>query len=99
MGTAPLPSAERIPLAEAHGKRGILQVNTNNALGTAANGTTVSNGATLRLNNVNYSTAEPLTINGNWLQQRGALANSGTSTFAGPINAVTMPRSMPAVAF
>ena len=31
---------------------GILQVNTNNALGTVAGGTTVSSGAALKLNNV-----------------------------------------------
>lgn len=68
---------------------GILQVNTNNALGTVASGTTVSNGATLRLNNVNYSTAEPLTLNGTGVSNSGALANSGVSTFAGPINAAS----------
>lgn len=64
---------------------GTLQVNTNNALGTVANGTTVTNGAVLRLNNVNYSTAEALTLNGSGISNGGALANTGTSTFAGPI--------------
>lgn len=68
---------------------GTLQVNTNAALGTAANGTTVGNGAVLRLNNVNYSTAEALTLNGSGISNGGALANTGTSTFAGPINAAT----------
>ena len=68
---------------------GILQVNTNNALGTAASGTTVANGAVLQLNNVTYSTAEPLTLNGSGISNGGALVNSGTSTFAGPINAAT----------
>ncbi len=67
---------------------GTLQVNSNNALGTTASGTTVANGAVLRLNNVNYSTAEALTINGNGIGN-GALTNTGTSTFAGPINAAT----------
>jgi fibronectin-binding autotransporter adhesin len=68
---------------------GILQVNTNNALGTAASGTTVANGAALKLNAVNYSTAEPLTINGSGIGNGGALTNSGISTFAGPINVAT----------
>lgn len=68
---------------------GTLQVNTNNALGSAASGTTVANGAVLRLNNVNYTTAEPLTLNGSGISNGGALLNTGTSTFAGPINAAT----------
>jgi len=68
---------------------GTLQVNTNNALGTAASGTTVANGAVLRLNNVTYSTAETLTLNGSGIGNGGALANTGTSTFAGPITVAT----------
>jgi autotransporter-associated beta strand protein len=68
---------------------GTVQVNSNNALGTAASGTTVASGAVLRLNNVNYTTAEPLTLNGSGISNGGALLNSGTSTFAGPINAAT----------
>ncbi|MEY2509251.1 MAG: fibronectin-binding autotransporter adhesin [Verrucomicrobiota bacterium] len=68
---------------------GTLQVNTNNALGTAASGTTVANGAALSLNALNYSTAEPLTLNGTGISNGGALTNSGTSTFAGPINVAT----------
>ena len=68
---------------------GRLQLNSNNALGTAASGTTVANGAVLTLNNVNYATAEPLTLNGSGIGNSGALTNSGTSTFAGPINAAT----------
>lgn len=68
---------------------GLLQVNTNNALGTTASGTTVANGAALKLNAVNYSTAEPLTLNGTGISNGGALTNTGTSTFAGPINVAT----------
>src|SRR5688572_5567298 len=68
---------------------GTLRLNSNNALGTTASGTTVANGAVLTLNNVNYSSAEPLTLNGSGISNGGALANSGTSTFAGPINAAT----------
>jgi autotransporter-associated beta strand protein len=43
----------------------------------------------LRLNNVNYSTAEALTLNGSGISNGGALVNVGTSTFAGSINAAT----------
>ena len=68
---------------------GILQANINDALGTVASGTTVANGASLRLNNVNYLTAESLTLNGAGSGNNGALSNIGTSTFAGPINAAT----------
>ncbi|MEY2498569.1 MAG: fibronectin-binding autotransporter adhesin [Verrucomicrobiota bacterium] len=68
---------------------GTLRVGSNNALGTTASGTTVASGAVLNLNNVNYSTAEPLTLNGNGISNGGALTNTGTSTFAGPINAAT----------
>lgn len=68
---------------------GTLQVNVNNALGGAASGTVVANGAVLTLNGVNYSTAEPLTLNGSGISNGGALRNSGTSTFAGSINAAT----------
>lgn len=56
-----------------------LEVQTNNALGTADGGTQVVNGGTLRLAGVNYTTAEPLTMNG------GTLASTGTSSFAGPV--------------
>lgn len=65
---------------------GILQVNTNNALGTIAGGTTVLGGAALKFNNVNYTTAEAITLNGSGVSNGGALTNSGTSTFAGLIN-------------
>ncbi|MFZ1220430.1 MAG: autotransporter-associated beta strand repeat-containing protein [Chthoniobacterales bacterium] len=68
---------------------GLLQVNTNNALGTVASGTTVSNGAALNLNSVNYSTAETVTLNGTGISNGGALTNSGTSTFAGLLNIAT----------
>lgn len=68
---------------------GILQVNVDQALGTTAAGTTVSAGAALKLNAVNYSTAEALTINSNGISGGGALVNSGTSTFAGQITAAT----------
>jgi filamentous hemagglutinin family protein len=59
---------------------GTLGVAANNALGTVGAGTTVAAGATLDFQNVNYSSLEPVTLNG------GTIATSvGTSTFAGPI--------------
>ncbi|MCX6980152.1 MAG: autotransporter-associated beta strand repeat-containing protein [Verrucomicrobia bacterium] len=68
---------------------GTLEVTVNNALGTIAAGTSVTAGATLKLTNVNYSTTEGLTINGTGVSSGGALASSGTSTFAGQITAAT----------
>jgi hypothetical protein len=59
---------------------GTLEITTNNALGTNATGTTIASGATLDLQNVNYSTTEAITNNG------GTIATStGTSSFAGVI--------------
>lgn len=69
--------------------QGILQVNTNNALGTTTGSTTVSSGAALKLNAVSYSTAESVSINGTGVSNGGALVNSGTSSFAGQITAAT----------
>lgn len=68
---------------------GTLEVKANGALGTIGAGTSVANGATLKLTGVNYSTAEGLTLNGTGAANRGALLNSGTSTFAGAITAAT----------
>ncbi|NCW75122.1 MAG: hypothetical protein EBW06_11315, partial [Gammaproteobacteria bacterium] len=59
---------------------GTLEITTNNALGTNATGTTIESGATLDLQNVDYSTTEAITNNG------GTIATStGTSSFAGVI--------------
>ncbi len=60
---------------------GVLVASANNALGTAAGGTTVASGATLGFSGgINYATAEPVTLNG------GTLANvAGNNTFAGPL--------------
>ncbi|MBX7210356.1 MAG: autotransporter-associated beta strand repeat-containing protein [Verrucomicrobiaceae bacterium] len=71
--------------------QGTLEVTSNNALGSFVGGTIVGSGAALVLNNVNYSTAEPLTINGSGISNGGALANApgGTSTFAGQITAAS----------
>jgi autotransporter-associated beta strand protein len=59
---------------------GTAQVRTNNALGTTAAGTTIASGATLDFQNVNYSTAEGVTIAGGTIA-----ASTGTSTFAGGV--------------
>jgi autotransporter-associated beta strand protein len=66
---------------------GVLEVTANNALGTAAAGTSVTNGAALKLTNVSYSTAEAVSLNGTGISNGGALVNSGTSTFAGQVTA------------
>lgn len=68
---------------------GTLRVTANDALGSGAGGTVVNSGGTLRLNSVNYSTAEPLTINGSGPSGGGALTNIGTSSFAGQVTVAT----------
>jgi fibronectin-binding autotransporter adhesin len=68
---------------------GTLEVKANDALGTTAAGTSVQSGGTLRLNNVNYSSAEALSLNGSGTSGSGALRNVGNSTYAGPITAAT----------
>ena len=59
---------------------GTLVAAVNNALGTAAGGTTVAAGATLGFSGgINYATAEPVTLNG------GTLASlAGTIPLPGP---------------
>jgi autotransporter-associated beta strand protein len=66
---------------------GTLVAAANNALGGTALGTKVAAGATLGFaGNVNYSTAEPVTLTGAGVGGNGALLNvSGTNTFAGPV--------------
>lgn len=68
---------------------GTLRVTANDALGTNASGTTVNSGGAVRLFNVNYTTAEALTINGTGVSGTGALYNIGTSTYAGAITAAS----------
>ncbi len=65
---------------------GVLQVNVDGALGASGSGITVANGASLKLNNVNYSTPESLILNGTGNSGAGALTNTGTSAFAGAVN-------------
>ncbi len=66
---------------------GTLVVSANNALGTAAAGTVISNGAALGFSGgVSYSTTEPLTVAGAGVGGSGVLyAVSGNNSFAGPI--------------
>ena len=62
---------------------GTLVAAVNNALGTVAGGTTVAAGATLGFSGgINYSTAEPVTLN-----TGATLSNlAGINIFAGPIS-------------
>ena len=66
---------------------GALKLNNTSALGTTAGGTTVSSGALLDLNGLNYVSAEPLTLNGTGISNSGALVNSSATgaTFGGLI--------------
>jgi fibronectin-binding autotransporter adhesin len=68
---------------------GILEITTNNALGSSAAGTSVSSGAALKLTGVNYTSAEALSINGTGISGGGALVNSDMSNYAGTITAAT----------
>lgn len=62
---------------------GTLNINADGALGSIVGGTTVGAVGALRLSAVNYSTTEPLAING------GTLEINGTSTYSGPITLLT----------
>ncbi len=65
-----------------------VNVSANNALGTAANGTTVQAGGSLRLSgNVLYTTTEALTLNGTGTSVSDAALNnlSGNNDWSGPI--------------
>jgi autotransporter-associated beta strand protein len=67
--------------------QGVLKLGSTTALGTVAGITTITSGAALDLNGINYSTLEPLTLNGTGLSSGGAMTNSSATagTFAGPI--------------
>ena len=67
--------------------QGTLIAEANNALGSAATGTTVASGGTLEFpGQVTYSTAEPLTVRGAGASGVGAvLSTGGNNTFAGAI--------------
>jgi autotransporter-associated beta strand protein len=66
---------------------GILNIQHNNALGTAAGGTTVASGSALQLQGDITVTGEALTLDGGGASNTGALRNiSGNNTWAGNIN-------------
>ncbi len=59
---------------------------SSNALGSTATGTTVTSGASLQLRGGVTVVVEPLTINGSMVSGDGALANpSGINTWTGPV--------------
>jgi fibronectin-binding autotransporter adhesin len=62
---------------------GILQVNVDNALGSTA--TTTVSGGELLLSNVAYGNTQSLSIAGSGVANAGALAATGTSSFAGAV--------------
>jgi autotransporter-associated beta strand protein len=67
---------------------GSVLVSADGALGTAAAGTVVAAASSARLvfeRSVNYTTAEPVTINGSGFNGIGSLVGIGNSSFAGPI--------------
>ena len=66
---------------------GAIKLGHISALGSTGTGTTVTGGAALNLNGINYSSQEPLTLNGLGISGGGALVNTNASnaTFAGLI--------------
>jgi autotransporter-associated beta strand protein len=66
-----------------------ISVGGNGSLGDTSSGTVIDSGASLALNNVLYTDAEPLNINGAGVGSGGAFITTGTSSFAGTITATT----------
>src|SRR5205823_13141177 len=66
---------------------GILAAGANNALGVGTGAVTVASGAALGFtNNVNYTTAQPVSITGSGPGNNGAVEGlGGPNTFAGTI--------------
>jgi len=64
---------------------GTLKLGNNAALGTSAGGVSITSGAVLDLNGINYATAEALTVNGTGISSGGAVINSSATgaTYAG----------------
>ena len=63
---------------------GVLNIQSANALGTTAAGTSVTSGAALQIQGSITTAAEALTLNGTGVSNTGALRNiSGTNDFAG----------------
>ncbi len=68
---------------------GTLMLGNVSALGTSTGITTVTSGATLDLNGITLSSADPLTLNGTGVSGLGALLNS-SGTAAGYSGAITL---------
>ena len=65
---------------------GVVQIKNKDALGTAANGTSISSGAALEIYGSLGTIAEGLTLNGTGVSSGGGLRNlSGSSTWGGAI--------------
>jgi fibronectin-binding autotransporter adhesin len=66
---------------------GVLNIRSNTALGTTANGTTVNSGAALQLQNGITVTGEALAVTGTGISNDGALRNiSGNNTWTGAVS-------------
>src|ERR1035437_9782971 len=76
---------------------GTLQLNNTNALGTIAGGTSVTSGAVLDLNGINYSNAEVLTLAGTGISTGGCLINSSTTTAATYAGNITLSTTAPTI--
>ena len=66
---------------------GTLKLNNVAALGATTNGTSITSGAVLDLNGINYASAEALTVNGTGISDGGAIINSSASpaTYTGTL--------------
>jgi len=72
---------------------GVVDVRNNAALGTAAGATTVSAGATLRINGTGLAIAEPITLNGTGMAGGGALRNlANNNTVSGAVTLASAAR-------
>jgi autotransporter-associated beta strand protein len=58
---------------------GILKLGSTSALGASTKGTSVTNGAVLDLNGINYAGSETLTLNGTGINNGGALINTSAT--------------------
>ena len=75
---------------------GVLNIRNATALGTAAGGVTVANGAALELQNNITVGAEALTLSGTGVSDGGALRNvSGTNTYGGAVTLAGATRIAP----
>ena len=72
---------------------GVIDVQSNAALGATATGTTVTAGAALQVDGAGLSIAEPITLNGTGIAAGGALRNViGSNTWSGAITLASATR-------